>query len=149
MYMMNRPYNRISEMNKFSLATSPPGDNMLTVEFTCKRESNLWQMSKEELFEIFIGTLPKDGVISKEDVKELFLIKAPHAYPIYRKGYARHLNKLLQYVQSYEGITTLGRTGEFMYMDLDKCMRKAFDCANNLLTGPTRKNRIIEPTRIS
>jgi hypothetical protein len=27
----------------------------------------------------------------------------------------------------YDGISTLGRTGEFMYMDVDKCLRSAFD----------------------
>lgn len=30
-------------------------------------------------------------------------------------------------------ISTLGRSGEFMYMDIDKCMRKAFDFADHLI----------------
>ena len=133
MYMMNRLYNRISEMNKFSTATSPSKDNIIALEFTCHRESALWKVSKEELFEMSIGTLTEDGFLSKEDVKELLLIKAPYAYPIYRKDYAGHLKRLLDYVHEYEGLTTLGRTGEFMYMDVDKCMRRAFDYVNDFL----------------
>ncbi len=31
MYVLNRPYNRISEMNEFSPATSPAGDNILVL----------------------------------------------------------------------------------------------------------------------
>ena len=36
-------------------------------------------------------------------------------------------------VRRRQGMSTLGRTGEFMYMDSDKCMRRSFDFADRLL----------------
>jgi protoporphyrinogen oxidase len=132
-YTLDHPYNRLSEMNNFNPDTSPSGDNIIAVEFPCLRESDIWSATKEELFERCIGSLTEDGFLTRKDVKRLFVIRAPYAYPVYHKDYAGHLERLLNHVDKYDGLTTLGRAGGFMYMDVDKCMRKAFDCAGKLL----------------
>jgi len=132
-YVLDRPYNRISDMNEFSPATSPEGENILMVEIPCLRNSVAWLASKEELFDMCIGSLAKDGFLAPGDVKRLLLVKAPHAYPIYSKDYARNLKRLLDHISERKGISTLGRAGEFIYMDIDKCMRKAFDFAETLI----------------
>ena len=132
-YILDRPYNRISEMNEFSPKTSPVDENIIMIEIPCLRDSTAWKASKEELFDMCIGSLAEDGILGPGDVKHLMLVKAPHAYPIYRKDYAVNLKNLLDYINERKGITTLGRTGEFIYMDIDKCMRRAFDFADNFL----------------
>jgi len=136
-YVLDRPYNRITEMNEFSPATSPEGENILMVEMPCLRDSVLWSASKKELFDMCIGSLAKDGFLAPGDVKHLLVVKAPYAYPIYRKDYAQNLNKLLDHINGRKGISTLGRAGEFIYMDIDKCMRKAFDFADLLIEDQT------------
>lgn len=132
-YLLDRPYNRISEMNEFSPQTSPEGENILVVEIPCLQDSTAWKASKEELFDICISSLAEDGFLGPGDVKRLFLVKAPAAYPIYRKDYAEHLNRLLDYVKRHKSLATLGRCGEFMYMDIDICMKRAFSFVDNLL----------------
>jgi protoporphyrinogen oxidase len=126
-YLLNRPFNRIFEMNEFSPKTSFAGENILAVEIPCLSSGPIWRSSKDELFNMCIGSLSEDGFIAPGDVKELFLVKAQHAYPIYRKDYAGHLTRLLDYLQRYKSLATLGRCGEFMYMDIDECMKRAFD----------------------
>ncbi|OGV68379.1 MAG: hypothetical protein A3K19_28000 [Lentisphaerae bacterium RIFOXYB12_FULL_65_16] len=133
MYVLNRPYNRISEMNEFGPATSPPGENVLMVEIPTLRDSPAWTASKEKLFDMCIGSLAADGFLAPGDVKRLLLARMPYAYPIYRKDYARHLRGVLDYIESRPRLFTLGRTGEFMYMDIDRCMRRAFDFADRNL----------------
>ena len=131
-YVLDRPYNRISEMNEFSTTTSPEGENILMVEIPCLRNSVVWSASKEELFDMCIGSLAKDGFLGPGDVKHLLLAKASHAYPIYRKDYAPNLKRLFDHINGRQGLSTLGRAGEFSYMDIDKCMRQAFDFADQL-----------------
>ena len=80
-YVLNRPYNRISEMNEFSPYTSPSGENILVVEIPCLYGSAAWNASREELFDICIGSLAEDGFIMPGDVKRLLLYKMPFAYP--------------------------------------------------------------------
>ena len=132
-YVLDRPYNRITEMNQFSPATSPAGENIVMVEIPCLKDSPAWTESKEALFNMCIGSLAEDGFLGPGDVKRLLLVHAPNAYPIYRKDYAPNLKQVLDFINLQDGISTLGRTGEFMYMDVDKCMRRAFDFADNLL----------------
>jgi protoporphyrinogen oxidase len=131
-YVLNRPYNRITEMNKFSPYTSPPTDNIIAVEIPTLKEGAAWTASKEELFDMCIGSLSEDGFLEPGDVKKLFLVKTPYAYPVYRKDYKVHLDRLLSCIQQQERLATLGRTGEFIYMDADVCMKRAFDFADDL-----------------
>ena len=132
MYLLNRPYNRISEMNAFSPQTSPPGKNILMVEMPVLRESIAWKASKEELFDLCIDSLSEDGFLQPGDVEDLILIKEPCAYPVYRKDYASNLKTVLDYINREPTLSTLGRLGEFMYMDIDKCIRRAFNAAQIL-----------------
>ncbi len=132
-YLLDRPYNRITELNEFSPLTSPPGENIIMVEMPCLRNSKAWSSSKEELFDMCVGSLSEDGILGPGDTKELFLIKASCAYPIYTKDYAVNLNRLFDYLKKYKALATLGRCGEFMYMDIDKCMKRAFEFTDDLL----------------
>lgn len=137
-YLLNRPFNRIFEMNEFSPKTSSPAENILAVEIPCLSSGPIWRSNQEELFNMCIGSLAEDGFIAPGDVKQLFSVKAQYAYPIYRKDYARHLTGLLDYLGRYKSLATLGRCGEFMYMDIDECMKRAFDFVDKRLPELTR-----------
>lgn len=131
MYMLDRPYNRISEMNEFNSQTSPPGENIVMVEIPCLYDSAAWRSSKEELYDMCASSLAADGFLTPGDVKRLFLIKSRFTYPIYKKDYAAHLDRLLDFLKKHKSLATLGRCGEFMYMDIDVCMKRAFDFVEN------------------
>ena len=132
MYVLDRPYNRITEMNRFSPETSPEGENIVGVEIPCRAGDNLWNATPEELFDFCIGALEKDTSLRRHEVKKLLLAKASFAYPVYRMGYQKNLDLVLDYLQSLGSLKTLGRSGEFRYMDADKCMRRAFDLAETI-----------------
>jgi len=134
-YQLNRPYNRLFEMNDFSPRSCPAGYNIIGAEIPCLREDADWSATKEELFEKCIGDLAADGFLARDDVERLLLAKAPHAYPIYRSGYASHLRRVLDYVETLDHLTTLGRSGEFRYMDIDQCLRRAFDLVDGRLAA--------------
>lgn len=133
LYTLDRPYNRITEMNHFSPETSPEGKNMIAVEIPCRPGDALLQASKEELFERCIDSLSNDGFLHRSDVTGLLMAKSAYAYPVYTKDYAEHLVTVINYLQSFSKLQTLGRSGEFRYMDGDQCMRRSFDCADRLL----------------
>ena len=134
-YFLDRPYNRISEMNRFSPATSPKGENIVMAEIPCLINSDEWKASKEELFNLCIDSLTADGFLAPGDVKRLLLARAPCAYPIYRKDYSSNLKYLVDYLNTQGGIHTLGRTGEFLYIDVDQCIERAFEFGDRLLNN--------------
>ncbi len=133
LYTLNKPYNRITEMNRFSPETSPKGKNILAVEIPCSFNDPLFDASPEELFEKVISSLSSDGFLNRSEVEGLILAKSAFAYPIYTKNYRSHLETLLSHLNKISSLKTLGRSAEFRYMDGDQCIRRSFDYADSLI----------------
>ncbi|MDP6792972.1 MAG: FAD-dependent oxidoreductase, partial [Anaerolineales bacterium] len=131
-YYLGRPYHRLAEMDKFCDTLSPPGENMLAVEFSCHRGDDLWKMSEQELFELSLPHLEQDGILSREHVTKLFLVRAAHAYPIRYYGFREHLDNVLEFVRAKPNLDVLGRTGEYRYIDSDQCMERALTLAEQI-----------------
>ncbi len=131
-YYLGRPYHRLAEMDKFCDTLSPPGENMLAVEFSCHCGEDLWMMSEQELFELSLPHLEQDGILSRAHVTKLFLVRVAHAYPIRYYGFREHLDNVLEYVQAQPNLDVLGRTGEYRYIDSDQCMERAFALAEHI-----------------
>jgi len=132
LYFLGRPYNRVSETNKFSKRISPPGENMLAVEISCRADSSTWKLSDEQLFEMCIASLENDGFLKKSETIKYFVLRARHAYPIYALGYEKHFQVLLDYMETLPKFAALGRTGKLMYADIDQCMVKGFELAEEI-----------------
>jgi len=136
LYQLATPYNRIGDMNKFCPDLCPDDENMLALEFTCHKDDKLWQSSKEELFELSINHLEKDNVLKREEVKDIFILKARHGYPIYFRDYKHYLDNILTHVNSIKNFHIVGRPGRYMYMDMDQCLQAAFDLVDEISPAP-------------
>lgn len=132
LYTLHRPYNRLTDMNAFSPATSPASENILMAEIPSLWGDAIWRAGSEELYALCKQDLIQDGWIEPNEVRALLTVKASHAYPFYRQGYQNDLKHVMAYLDSIPGLTTLGRSGAFKYMDIDQCIRDAFDCADQL-----------------
>ena len=75
-YFIDKPYNRITDMNSFSESLSPQDENILAVEISCHYESDMWKSSDEEIFSMCIQGLEKDNFIKKKDIFRLAFLNA-------------------------------------------------------------------------
>jgi|ETN02SMinimDraft_2_1059926.scaffolds.fasta_scaffold03554_2 protoporphyrinogen oxidase len=132
LYFVGRPYNRISEINKFSPKMCPPDENMIGIEISCKEEDDVWKYSKEQLFEYCIKYLEKDKIIKRDEVKKIFVLKARYAYPIFFKDYGKNLKPIQDYIDSIPNFKVIGRVGEYEYIDIDQCIAKSFNLVDNI-----------------
>ncbi|MBU4202908.1 MAG: FAD-dependent oxidoreductase [Acidobacteria bacterium] len=131
-YHLATPYNRIGDMNKFCPDLCPPDENMLALEFTCHQGEELWTKSREELLEKALGFLERDGILRREEVKKIFVLKASHAYPIYTVDYLPHLEAVRSFVKETPGLDIVGRSGNYQYMDMDQCLHLGFELADKI-----------------
>lgn len=131
-YYIDKPYNRISEMDSFSETTSPKDENILTVEISCLNNSKIWNLSKEEIFSLCIETIEKDNILKKNDIIDYKVIKIPSVYPIYRKDYEIHLNLVEKHFAEIKNFYSIGRQGQFYYGDIDQMIRIGFDTVNKI-----------------
>lgn len=122
LYLIDRPYNRVSNVNRFHSDLCPKGENMLALEITCHFNDDIWKSSDDELFELCIPHLKADSFIDESEVKQYFSIRVKSAYPFYKLGYREHLEKIRGYFELMPNLVIAGRTGAFKYMDIDQCM---------------------------
>lgn len=133
-YSLEKPYNRITDVNRFTLIpVNARKGNMLSIEQSCHLGDNLWRQSKEDLFKKYIPHLQNEGILRESEVNDIFLLKASHAYPMYLYGYKKFLDTFKNYCNTIENLRVCGRTGSFNYMDIDQCIKKSFVLADEMI----------------
>ena len=129
-------------MNNFSTDLSPANENILTVEISCLKNSDLWNLSDDEIYDLCISSIEKDKILKKEDIEDFKIVKIPSVYPIYRKEYETYLNKTNEYFSKIKNFSSVGRQGSFYYGDIDQMVRIGFDEADKIISDNFLKSTI-------
>ena len=132
-YYINKPYNRISEMNYFSEKTSPENENLLSIEISCHHNDEMWNLSKQKIFDICMRSIKEDGLLNNNDVIDFKVVKVPNVYPIYRKDYDKNLTEVNIFLKKKKNFYSIGRQGQFYYGDIDQMARFGFDTATEII----------------
>ena len=133
LYCMDHIYHRITEYNKFSEKLSPEGENLLSLEISCYKGDEIWNITNNELIEICTNELTSDGYIRKNNIIRSFVFKSSSVYPVYFMGYQEKLNKINDYYEKYdESFHLLGRSGQYNYVDQDQAMKLGFELADKI-----------------
>jgi protoporphyrinogen oxidase len=126
--------SRIHEPKNWSPDMVPAGMTSLVVEIPCSLGDDLWVKSNDELADLAIDSLEKNmNFIRREQVLGTRVIRLPRAYPVYHLGYEPALKVLLDYVQSFKNMQTVGRAGLHKYVNIDHCIECGILAAKNIL----------------
>lgn len=126
---------RISEMRNFSKYMSPKEKTSLFVEFFCFEGDEIWNMSKEELFNLAMEELSAAGFFKKSDVREYYHIKQRNVYPVYDLDYETHLNKIKSYLDTFQNLFFIGRPGRFRYNNQDHSLEMGILASKSIIDG--------------
>ncbi|TSC57565.1 MAG: amine oxidase [Candidatus Peregrinibacteria bacterium Greene0416_19] len=133
------PFGRVSEMKNFSAEMCPAGKTSLFVEFFCFEGDEVWQASKEDLFDRTMTVLERIGLLFRSGVTSVHHIRAAHVYPLYDLDYDRRLTVILEWLDGLENFYAIGRPGRFRYTNQDHSLEMGILAAQSILTG-TRQN---------
>ena len=131
-YFINRPYNRVSNLNLFSNEITDNEKNALSIEISCHKNSEIWNSTDEEIYKLCKENLVKDNLILDEDILEWKVISVPNVYPIYQINYENHLDKVENELNKIQNFYSLGRLGKFYYGDIDQMIRFGFDISKKI-----------------
>lgn len=121
-------FKRIYEPKSLSDYMAPPNKTSLCLEICCNETDTF---TEEKLYKKAISSLSQAGIVTPDKVSHYFTVRLPHAYPIYRQGFKEKVNLLLDYVESINNLTTIGRQGIFKYHAMtNETMEVAAQIAN-------------------
>ncbi len=112
-------FNRIAELKNFSKAIGPRGKTVLTAEITVDEHDPLFKKDDKTIVDRVVKDLVKAGIITKGMVYDHLVQKAKNLYPVYSIDYRSHLDPLLDYVDGFTNLFTIGRQGFFNYNNTD------------------------------
>ncbi|MBN1792152.1 FAD-dependent oxidoreductase [Candidatus Woesearchaeota archaeon] len=127
------PFGRISEMRNFSRQMSPEGKTSLLVEFFVDENDATWKMGSKQLLDHALPHLERIGFLKKEDVRNHYVIRISHAYPLYDLGFEKNLELVMGYIDKVENLTCIGRSGRFRYNNQDDSIEAGFSAAEKII----------------
>jgi protoporphyrinogen oxidase len=127
------PFGRIHEPTNWSADMAPAGRTHLVAEYFCTRGDRVWGASDEELVDGTVGELSRLGFFERREVTDAHVLRVPHAYPVFEVGYAEHLNVITDYLNRFENLQLVGRTGAFGYLNMDHALASGIQGAEHIL----------------
>ncbi len=109
------PFTRLSEPKNYSASQSPDNRTVLCAEFPCSTRDPIWEMDESALGERVREGLQRANLPLRHPVLEVAVRRLPSAYPLYRRGYETHVERLGEWVSSVPGLITFGRQGLFAH----------------------------------
>ena len=132
MYFRQHSFNRISDLAQFGFHITPEGSTLLVAEISCDVKDRAWT---DEAFakQVVLDDLVTEKLLTREQVIEMHVFRARHAYPIYALNYEEHLARLLRAVADMTNMETAGRQGRFAYINTHIAMQMGYEAADRLV----------------
>jgi protoporphyrinogen oxidase len=128
------PFGRIHEPPNWSATMAPEGKTHLVAEFFCKRGDQIWRSTDRHLTELTIDHLEHLGFIDRHEVMGSCVLRIPHAYPVFEVGYKEHLKRIMDYLNRFQNLRVIGRSGMFNYLNMDVAMASGLAAAEDILS---------------
>jgi len=121
--------NWIPDINKNS------NNTILTLEYWCYNEDDIWTASDETLTKLATKEIKKTGLLQGHKVIDSYIHRVPRCYPVYHKGYKEALAPVIDYLKSVPNLHCIGRYGAFKYNNQDHSILMGIMAAENILNN--------------
>jgi len=133
---------RIQVLNNWSpYLVNDEGTVWVGVEYFCNEGDQLWRMQDSDLAEMVVEEMARIYFLSKGDVLDSAVIRAPKAYPAYFGTYDR-FDHIRHYTDGFENLFLIGRNGMHKYKSSDHSMLCAMVAVDCIVDNVRSKDRI-------
>lgn len=123
--------NRISYPATFSPQNAPAGHYSIQAEITCRKNSATWKMSDKKILQHTINGLAKRGLVKKEKICYVNVVRSPYAYVVYDTNYEKNVSIIRKWFPT-QGIHLVGRFSYFEYINVDGAVATAQKIAEQI-----------------
>ncbi|NLS95761.1 MAG: FAD-dependent oxidoreductase [Planctomycetaceae bacterium] len=114
-------------------------NTILALEYWCYDLDPIWVETDELLIERATHEIRSTGLIGKRQVLDGHVVRVHRSYPVYERGYKKHLAEVIAHVDRFEGLVPIGRYGAFKYNNQDHSILMGLVAAESL-TEQTQAN---------
>jgi len=139
-------FSRITEPKKLSSFVAPEGKTYLTLEITCSKGDEIYEMEREKLARTVAEQVELVGLAKASEVVASTTHREDYVYPIQHHGYQEELSKTRSAINVFEQLYSLGTGGEFHYSDIQILFHKAFDLVAILCGKDSKFSQTIRKT---
>lgn len=132
MYFREHSFNRIYDSSYFGHDISIKNTTILVAEISSSSNDEWW-LNDEYCRRRVIDDLLRENLLSQNDILEINVYRYKYGYPIYKIGYDKNLQKLLDYLENFKNFKTAGRQGLFQYINGHIAIQMGFDAAEDLI----------------
>jgi len=118
----NGPVNRVTHLSNYSPKNAPPGKSSILAEMTYTGDLRVDRKFAEGI----VADLASCGFVDRSRVSTLAWTQLPYAYIVFDLDFAKKRGAALDYLEKIR-LHTIGRFGRYEYMNVDQCLRRAFD----------------------
>lgn len=135
------PFMRLMEMDNWSTTLSPKGTTSLVFEISCNKGDKVWAKSDKELISWVTEAYIKEfHLIESSDIIGGYVHRVEKEYPVYHLGYKSDVSILLEYLNRFSNLQSIGRNGVFRYNNMDHSIEMGLYAAWNIITNSREYN---------
>jgi protoporphyrinogen oxidase len=101
------------------------------MEYFCNENDQTWKMTDNELVDMATREMAEMGFASTSLVIDSYVVRQSHAYPVYDATYKQNLRTIRNYLDSFDNLQTIGRSGMHRYNNMDHSMQTGILAAKN------------------
>lgn len=128
------PFQRVTNFAIFDADLCPPGSTGLCLEIACFPEDAVWTESSESLGRRCLQALERLDLIDTSGA-QWDVRRFPAAYPLQTIGFLEAAGAALDRLSTIPRFWTLGRQGQFKYINMNECMELALDACSGIEQG--------------
>lgn len=114
-------------------------ETILCLEYWCNDDDQIWTADENYLGNLASHDLERANLVKQDDILETSVYRVPKCYPVYKKGYKKHLKVVSDYFKSnHDRLIPIGRYGSFKYNNQD----------HSILMGDLAVKKILEDVTI-
>ena len=120
------PFTRVSEPKNYAMLDEPRGRTVLCAELPCAQSDAVWTLEDAALGDLVGEGLGAVGLPVRGQVSGVVVRRLPAAYPIYRRGYEPHFERLDAWLDGIENLLSFGRQGLFAHDNTHHTLAMAY-----------------------
>jgi protoporphyrinogen oxidase len=107
--------------------------SILAMEYWSFNDDPLWQEDDATLIQRAQREIRATGLVGDARILDGAVVRVPRCYPVYRTGYRAPLERVVDYLKTFSGLTPIGRYGAFKYNNQDHSILMGILAARQLL----------------